>query len=135
MCFIKEVELKHINEIIRFVREGKEHHESILDGGGFLSKLVEYYDDKKLNLNKVQEKLNNYLKELDEEIVKTIKIVMCLGKYNDYDSNSKNIYKSYRENIISNWRGLEVEIDFFIKNVELIDKNLIEGLLILGITY
>ncbi|PFL14005.1 hypothetical protein COJ07_29250 [Bacillus cereus] len=80
--------------------------------------------------------LNDYLNQLDFEVVKTIQVIMYLGRNRDYDEKDlpEEIYRKQRESFDKHigWNEKRIEINQITQKVPL-DQYLENGLNILGV--
>ncbi|SCM88432.1 DUF3775 domain-containing protein [Bacillus mycoides] len=80
--------------------------------------------------------LNDYLNQLDFEVVKTIQVIMYLGRNRDYDEQDlpEEIYRKQRESFDKHigWNEKRIEINQITQKVPL-DQYLENGLNILGV--
>ena len=123
MANMKHSDMKNIIDIITIVSGLKESSDVSLTG---TFKLDSYEKLNKL-ANEIRKVLHNYLSVLDYESIKVIKTVMCLGKYEDYESNWEDIYGEYSKSLIDSWQTKELEVEF-LKNELNIDSYLKRGL-------
>lgn len=92
-------------------------------------------DIKELGYSEKEQKLFDFLNNLDFESVKIIQTIMYIGRDHDYKEtdNYETRYEKYRKSLdINGWNNKEIEVSQIVQKVPL-DRYLKDGFDILGI--
>ncbi|HDR4865722.1 TPA: DUF3775 domain-containing protein [Bacillus cereus] len=129
-----------LKDVIKLARDRRLFYEQ-LDKGDSGSSPQDIIDFSKSpegqELDKKDELLESYLKELDFDTVKNIQTIMYLGRDKDYDVSDtpEEIYSKERAYFDSQgWNSMSIEINQMVEKMPL-DRYLEDGLEILQIRY
>ncbi|MFB8331281.1 DUF3775 domain-containing protein [Bacillus wiedmannii] len=129
-----------LKDVIKLARDRRLYYEQLEKGDiGSSPKVIHEFSKSPegQELDKKEELLESYLKELDFDTVKNIQTIMYLGRDRDYDTldTPEEIYRKERAYFDSQgWNTMSIEINQMVEKMPL-DRYLESGLEILQIRY